>query len=196
MEAFNDLRRAARERRDKIINQARDEYDATLKTVAALELRITGRTLSKKQSIAACVNSLIPDDASFTSQDILLGLEALAPHRHWRRRDVNHCIRQLHARGVLRRISRARVGSRHHCIPAVYVRAGIEVKADPFGDMQFSDVLYKLLRGRTMRIAELVVAALEAGYRTNQRPRDLRHYAGRVLRSDQRFKRVGERWGC
>jgi hypothetical protein len=196
MEAFNDLRRAARDKRDKIINDARDDYGATLKSIAGLEQRITGRSLSKQKSIAACVSSLIPSDAQFTSQDILHGLEALAPHRHWRRRAINHCITRLLARGILRRISRARVGARHHSSPAVYVRVGIEVQSDPFGDMQFSDVLYEVLHGHTMRLTELVAATLEAGYRTNQRPRDLRHYAGRVIRADRRFRRTGERWEC
>ncbi len=43
MQALNDLRQAARDRRDKLIAKARTEYEATLSKIASIEQDLLGR---------------------------------------------------------------------------------------------------------------------------------------------------------
>jgi len=68
MDAFNDLRRQAREKRDKAIHEARDAYAATLTRIAALEQDLLGRDVSSHRTIAACIDSALPTDRTFTTQ--------------------------------------------------------------------------------------------------------------------------------
>jgi hypothetical protein len=62
MQAFNELRQAARDRRDKLIAKARDEYADTLRQIARLEQDLLGREPANPRSIASCVGSVIPRD--------------------------------------------------------------------------------------------------------------------------------------
>lgn len=102
MDAFNELRRQARERREKAICEARDAYAATRARIAALEQDILGRDLSSHRTIASCIDSLLPTDRTFTTVDILAGLEALDPRRNWRKRPLDSHISRLRERGPMR----------------------------------------------------------------------------------------------
>ena len=83
MEAFLELRQRAREKRDKIIAQARDEYASTLIRIA--RARLAGRDSSTHRSVASCINSVLPSDRPFSAVDVLASLEALDPGRVWRK---------------------------------------------------------------------------------------------------------------
>jgi len=103
MEAFNELRRHAREKRDKAIASVRDEYAATLVRIAALEQDLLGREPSTHKTIAGCINRVLPSDRPFTTVDVMTALEALDPGRVWRKRSVDSHISRLRERGVMRR---------------------------------------------------------------------------------------------
>jgi hypothetical protein len=62
MQAFIQLRAAARERRGKLIDKARREYESTLQQIARLEQDLTGKEPADHKSIASCVSSVIPSD--------------------------------------------------------------------------------------------------------------------------------------
>lgn len=55
MEAFNALRKQARDKRDKLIAEARRQYEETLTKIAALEQDLLGREPSEHKSIASCI---------------------------------------------------------------------------------------------------------------------------------------------
>ena len=50
MEAFTELRKQAREKRDQSIHKAKDEYRATLKRIAALEQDLNGQVPSSHKN--------------------------------------------------------------------------------------------------------------------------------------------------
>jgi hypothetical protein len=88
MQAFNDLRQAARDRRDKLIAKARQEYEDILAKLAVVERDLLGRDPGSLRSKQASVERVIPADRPFTGADILLALEATDPRRPWRRGSV------------------------------------------------------------------------------------------------------------
>lgn len=108
MQAFNDLRSAARDRRDKLIHKARDEYETTLKQMARLEQDLLVKEPTNRNSIASCITSVIPSDRPFTCNDVLTALEALDPRRPWRMRSIHHTISRLRERGLVRRLATAK----------------------------------------------------------------------------------------
>ena len=196
MQALNDLRQAARDRRDKLIAKARTEYEATLAKIASIEQDLLGREPTNPRSIASCVELVIPSDGPFTSGDLLRNLEALDPRRPWRKRSVDHAIQRLRAKGLVRRLAKAKAGRAENVSPAHYVRAGVRVDSQPFGDMPLLDVLYETLQGKSLTATELTVAILEAGYRSTMSHKRLRDHAARIMRKDSRFRLAQDQWNC
>jgi hypothetical protein len=191
MSAFNELRKQAREKRDKAIAMARDDYAATLRRIANLEQDLLGRDPSTHKTVASCIDSVLPTDRTFTTVDVLAALEALDPKRDWRMRSINSHISRLRARGIVRRVKRSQ-----NTQPAVYARVGVDVEPLPFEDMTLPEVVAKVLGDRQpMRQTDLVVAMLEAGYQTTMTPKRLRDAVGVVLRKGrERFRQRGGKW--
>jgi hypothetical protein len=197
MQALNDLRQAARDRRDKLIAKARDEYETTLAKIASIEQDLLGREPGSFRSVQASVESVIPSDRQFTVADVVLALETADPRRTWSSRSIGNCISRLCGKGLLRRLSKQRRGGKHHgSDPAVYVRADCQTEPRPFQGMELKDALYETLQGKSLTTLELAVTIRELGWQTSMKPRGFREYVGRRLRDDERFKRVGERWRC
>lgn len=162
MEAFTELRRQARERRDKSIKLARDEYAATLTRIATLEQDLLGRDKPDHRTISSCIDSVIPKDRTFTTVDLMTSLEALDPRRNWRKRSLDTHISRLREKGIIRRVSKSKNNS-----PAIYVRTGTKTDPIPFEGMTLAEVVRKVLAERQpLRGVELSIAILEAGYQT------------------------------
>jgi hypothetical protein len=190
MEAFNALRKQARDKRDKAINLAREDYSATLVRIAALEQDLLGREASTHQTIAGCINQTIPTDREFTTVDIMSALEALDPRRDWRKRSLDSHIQRLRERGIVRRIRKAR-----GLEPAIYVRVGVPTTPRPFEDKTLAEVMAELLKMRPMNKTELTVALLEGGYQTTMTRQAFRAAVGVVLRGNrERFVERGGKW--
>lgn len=191
MNAFNELRKQAREKRDKAIEVARDEYAATLRRIAELEQDLLGRDSPAHKTIAACIDSVIPTDRAFTTVDIMAALEALEPRRVWRKRSLDSHISRLRERGLVRRVKRSQNQQ-----PAVYARVGVETEPLPFEDMTLAEVVKEVLGARgPMRQTELVVAMMESGYQTTMKPKGLRNAVGKILAKDkQAFRQSGGKW--
>ncbi|HTQ41006.1 MAG TPA: hypothetical protein VMJ32_18470 [Pirellulales bacterium] len=170
MEAFNELRRKAREKRDKAIYAIKDAYETTLVRIAALEQDILGKDLSGHKSIAECINSVLPSDREFTTVDVMASLEAMNSRRVWQRHSIDSHISRLRERGIVKRLTKAKGPQ-----PAVYVRVGVDHQPAPFEDMRLVDVAAQVLQGRSLNITELAVSMLEQGYRTTMTQRGLRN---------------------
>jgi hypothetical protein len=188
MSAFLELRKHAKEKRDKIIGQARAEYADTLVKIAELEQDLLGAQPSKHKTIASCINSVLPTDRPFNTLDILAALEALDPGRVWRRRMIDHHIFRLRERGVVRRLRKAKGAEL-----AQYVRVGVQVARLPFENMTLPEVMAQVLGDKAMSQTELTMAMLDAGYDTTMTPKALRDAVGVVLRRER--KRFSERGG-
>jgi len=187
MNEFIALRARARDKRDKAIAHARQEYEATLVQIASLEQDLLGRESSRHKKVSACIESVLPLDQPFTTVDILASLEAIDPGRVWRRRAVDHHIFRLRERGLVRRMQKSK-GTE----PAVYVRVGAEVPQLPFEDMTLPEVIRAVLT-QPMSATELTVRMLEAGYQTAMTKAGLRTAVGVVLRKGG-FVKEGGRW--
>jgi len=190
MEALNQLRRAARAKRDKTIAQAREDYVATLARIAELDLALYGKPSLKTRSAAACIERIMPVDAPFTIVDIVAGLEALDAGRPWSRRAIDTHVAVLLKRGLIRRLRRGCSGS-----PAVYIRAGSERDDYLFAGMKLVDVVALMLAGGPMTPVEIVVALKEAGYRTTRTDKALQWALPTELKKDRRFEVKGGKWG-
>jgi len=117
MNAFNELRQHARERRDRAIDFANDQYNATLARIATIEQDLLGTRPPDHQHMSDVVRSVIPEDREFTSTDVMAALRALDPARDWHVRCVTNQLVRLRLDGIIRRLKRA---SRN--APAVYIR--------------------------------------------------------------------------
>lgn len=190
MQAFNDIRTRAREKRDKAIAAARDEYAATLRRIADLEQDLLGREPSTHKTAAACIDSVLPTDRVFTTVDVMAALETLDPKRDWRMRTINSHISRLRHRGIVRRVKKSQ-----NTQPAIYVRVGVDVEPLPFEDMTLPEVVTAVLsKHQPIRQTDLVVAMLEAGYQTTMSPKRLRDAVGVVLRNGEGFEQTNGEW--
>lgn len=191
MKEFIELRRKAREKRDRAIGQARKDYSETLVRIAALEQDLLGRDLSSHKQISACIDRVIPTDREFTTVDIMTALEALDSARTWRKRSVDSHISRLRERGLVRRVRKARKTE-----PAIYARAGVKTAPRAFEGQTLKQVIEGTLAGGAMTQTELAVAMLEAGYETTMTPRAFRTAVGVVLRGNAgRFRQESVKWG-
>jgi hypothetical protein len=89
MECFNAIRKHARDKRDKAIGKARDDYAATLVRIAALDQDLLGRDPPAHKTVPSCINRVLPNDRPFTTIDVLAALEALEPGRAWRKHSAD-----------------------------------------------------------------------------------------------------------
>ena len=188
MEAFNSIRKHAREKRDKLIAQARTEYAATLVRIAELEQDLTGSNPPGKRTMSSCIHSALPTDRPFTTVDILTALEAMDPGRVWRKHTIDSYISRLRERRIVRRLRKSR-GTE----PALYARAGVQVDAQPFGDKTLAQVVGEVLGAKSLTQTELVMAMIDAGYQSTMTPQALRNAVGVVLREGP-FKRREGKW--
>ena len=170
------------------IRKARDEYAETLVRIAELEQDILGRDPASHRSIASCIESVIPDDRTFSTADIMAGLEALDPGKVWRKRSVDNHISRLRDRGLVRRVRKSK-GTE----PAVYARMGVSTEPLPFEDMTLPEVIVAVLGDGAMTQTELAVAMLEAGYETTMGRKQLRDAVGVELRKGE-FRKDGGKW--
>lgn len=191
MDAFKELRRQAREKRDKAVNKARTEYDSALVRIASLEQDILGQDTSSHTTIASCINSVIPTDRTFTNQEIMASLEAMDDTRQWRKRSVDNHIIRLREKGIVRRVKRSQGDN-----PAIYARSDFDTDGGPLEDMTLIEVLEKVMAGREpMRIMELMMATLEAGYQSVMNRASLRtHIRISMNKKPDRFICVGGKW--
>jgi hypothetical protein len=185
---FTALRELARERRDREISAIREQYEQTLLQIATLEQDLLGKQSSKHKTISSCIESVIPREEPFSTVSVLAGLEALDPGRVWRKRSIDHHFTRLRERNIIKRIRRATIHE-----PALYVRVGASVAPPtPLADATLADVIRMVLT-RPMTTTEVMVAVVEAGYRSSMPKTQLRSHVGRELRAGP-WQRDGGKW--
>lgn len=184
---FSQLRIRARIRRDEIIEQARAEYEETLRQIATLEQRIQGRPRPDKMPTTAAIESVIPIDQPFTTSDIMNSLEALDPSRVWPLASVTRHVVKLRGLSLIRRLKRHLPHE-----PAVYIRTD---KAMPpvLTDRTLQDVLPEIVT-KPMRTAEVCHALKEAGWQTRMIPAHFRTFVINRLKRAGFKERDGKWW--
>lgn len=186
MKEFNALRAKARDRRDKALADIRKEYEATLVQIAALEQDLLGKVSTRYRKISTAIESLIPREGSFSTHDIMAGLEAIDPTRNWRKRSLDSYLSRLRDKGIIKRVRRATIHE-----PALYAMADTDVasKADDRTLVQF----IRAVLSHPMTTTEVTVAVLEAGFHTAMTRKNLRSTISRELKADG-CRCLGGRW--
>jgi hypothetical protein len=100
MDEFNALRVRARQKRDKLIEEARSDYHSALIRITALEHDLRRKHNTQAQAIAQCVNRVIPSDRGFTIPEIMQRLEELDGSRVWFKQSVDRHISRLRRQGI------------------------------------------------------------------------------------------------
>src|SRR4051812_3598214 len=100
---FTELRRRAREKRDKLIADATKEYFDVLVKIATLEQDILGRVPTNKKTVLQCVRQVMPKDRPFTTSDLKALLRGLDALRDWGTRAINDAVYRLMKTGKIRR---------------------------------------------------------------------------------------------
>lgn len=186
MKEFFSLRAKARERRDREIAKAREDYEASLLRIAELEQRLLGKDDPRRVKLSAAVERVIPRELPFSVNDVMHSLEALDPSRVWKRASAARHIRQLCGLGLVRLVKRATVND-----PAQYVRTnGKHETEGPYKPLR--EVISEVVT-RPMFIAEVVAAVTAAGYRSTMIAEHFRTHCIAQLRA-LGFKRDGGKW--
>lgn len=180
---FIQLRIRARERRDNAIAKVRQEYEETLLAIAQLEQQLLGRAIPDQASLSAAVESVIPIGEEFTITDIMRKLEANDPGRVWARPSVSRHITKLRELKLIRRTKRRSVNR-----PAAYIRD------DQDEDNRTLQQIVEQVCTKPMRTAEVVHAALEAGWETTMNRQHFRAAVKACLRRAGMKERDGK-WG-
>lgn len=189
MNEFQTLRAKARQNRDNAIDRARADYDSAMARIAQLERDLNGNASGKSINLSACMDSVIPSEGEFSTDDLVGLLEARYPETNWPKRTVCGHVYRLRRAGILRRLTIHKKGE-----PSKYARNGAVVEERPFGDKSLEAVMVETMGGKAMSILELTVAILEAGFQTTTTKSGLRAAIGGVLRKSGRFVKSGQRW--
>jgi hypothetical protein len=190
MNALNELRQLARDRRDRAIDFATDQYNATLARIAGIEQDLLGTRPPDHQHMSDVVRSIIPEDQEFTSVDVMAGLKALDPARDWAVRCVTNQLVKMRLDGFIRRLKRASRNS-----PAVYIRTDKPITLPPFEDKSALEAAEQVLAGGEMNATELTVALFEGGFRSAMAKRAFRAELIKSLKSQpKRFGLVRGKW--
>lgn len=190
MESITELRRLARERRDKAISQAKKQYAATLARVAAVEQDLLGHQPSDHRCMSDIIEQAIPKDRQFTTGDVLAALQAMEPDRRWYLRTITNQIARLKSKGYIKRLRRPT-----RTTPAIYACVDSDAAKAAVEQKTLVEAAVEALEGTAMNATELSLAVLAAGYQTNMGYRRLRAEINTALRRvPDRFNFSGKKW--
>lgn len=184
MQAFNELRHQARIKRDKALAKIHEDYAATIARIAVVEQDLLGLKPPGHKPISECVARVLPTDRVFTIDDVVTALQVLEPRRNWRKWSIGHVLGQLREKGLVRRVTRSKVG-----MAATYARIGVPIEDDPYRDVLLVDVVAEVLEkaGRPLNLTEVTVAVQGTGYKSSASTKNLRGSVSGALSKDARF---------
>lgn len=195
MDAYSQLEKQARQKRDAAIARARVEYRDTLRRIHnlrdALGESIEPAKRSKPKPIVALVQDLMPRDRAFTFADMLRILRDAEPDREFSDPSLRSLLAQLDKRGVVRRVGSNQKGR------VLWAAGDSKIEAAPYGQASLVDMAEAMLHKHgPLKPAELVVAIRETGYRADADPHATMAAVRQLLRRyTKRFKRGGDgRW--
>ena len=167
MNEFRKLREVAAAKRDAAIKRAKNEYSLTVQKIAELESRIgpkrRPRGNAKKPTLADTIYSVLPDDRTFTIDDVCGLVKSAEPERERSRATISTNVnRMLHA-GSIKRVRRATAGK-----PALF--ALIDFDAPEARTML--DWAREVEGWQAMEPVELMVRMTENGYQMGLPPRN------------------------
>ena len=165
MNEFRKLREVAAAKRDAAIKAAKDEHALTVQKIAELESRIgpkrRPRGNAKKPTLADTIYSVLPDDRTFTIDDVHGFVKDAEPERERSKATISTNVnRMLHA-GSIKRVRRSTAGK-----PAIF--SLIDYDAPEARTML--DWAKQVDGWQTMEPIELMVRMVENGYEMEVEP--------------------------
>ncbi len=195
METFNELRRLAREKRDKAIKAARDHYQETLAEINGLQ-----RTLIEPKPsllgrpkpdvpLRVEIMDVAPKDSTFTVNDILRSLEFDEPEFTRVRTTFDRMIK----RGDIKRIQRGRRN-----IPAVFAVSSYTAVSSGLNDLSQIEAAQVVLRelGRPVEFVVLVVEMLARGYKPVSSNAVFKKSLRAAMARKEHFSQTNMLWSC
>ena len=169
---YEDLRREAATKRDKIIAAARQEYRVALTRIKTLHRQVTGQKRvaiapprRKPQTLTDLLCAALPRDKPFTVADACALMYESPLTCGYRETSIRSQIRVLSQAGKIRQVGR-------HNGHVLWVRAESPLRAGPFGSMTLAEIAEQLIRQHgPMRVPEIVASMREAGYKPDESPR-------------------------
>jgi hypothetical protein len=194
MDAYEQIRIEARDKRDRAIKSARAEYQSALRRINELRRQLTGEAPvvqpKRDGQMTRRIMELLPTEGTFTICDFVEKMHADSIGRHYAANSIRSAFVILKRTGVARQVGR-RNGH------VLWAAQAANVDASPFGGATLADIAEQLIRELgPMRVREIVVVMKERGHRQHEKDRDT---ASAVLRAINRFsgrfvKQADGRW--
>jgi hypothetical protein len=195
MDAYSQLEKQARKKRDAAISRARVEYRDTLQRIHnlrdALGESIEPQKRAKPKPIVELVQELMPRDRAFTFADVLRILRDANPDREFSDPSIRSLLSNLDKKGIVRRVGSNQKGR------VLWAAGDSKIEAEPYGQASLVDMAEAMLQKHgPLRPAELVVAIRETGYRADADPHATMAAVRQLLRRyTKRFSRGKDgRW--
>ena len=191
MKDFDSLRRLAREKRDKAIKIARDEYAVTLEEINTLQKRLTRKPSQKGRPKPAVplrdkIMAVVPRDRMWTVPELLQWLKRPATDKAI----VLSTLDRLRRRGDIKRIRR---GTRNRA--ALFAVAEFQSDASELNGLSQIGAAEVVLREiGPADIMTLVIAMLDRGYVPAKDPQTLKKSLRRYMGRSTRFCLEGALW--
>jgi hypothetical protein len=192
--AYDSLRQQAAAKRDKIIQNAKAEYRATMTRIRALHKIMQGEAMPgirpprrvKDRTLTDLMRAVLPKSEPFTVAEACEAVYSDPLGCKYKETSVRAQLRALQDAGELHK-----VGRRNGHVLWARVSAGVQVAA--FGTMSLCEIAESLITERgPMRLAEIVVLMKERGHKpdepaavTHDQLRNaMKRVSGRFLRDD------------
>ena len=181
MDTYKQLRKDAAAKRDNAIRAAKLEFNETVQKIAELETRLKGErrprrnSKSSKPSLADLIYSVLPEDRTFTLDDVIGVVKSVDPERTFSKQTIYTNLNRFLKSGAIKRISHA-----GHKSAAVFAMPDLDVQAvETMADWAFAVLNAKQ---RPMTTIEIAVAMTEQGYLSDAKPSDIVRSLGRELK--------------
>ena len=183
MDALKLLKEQAKRKRDKAYKAARDEYQANLKEIDQLGMRLsldvrTKRGTKRKKTIYDLIIEHMPKDQPFPLRDILPILQKAEPHRLFLEQTIRVMFKRLIDNGEVRKVRKSAHGFMLWASPSCRID-----ELGPLATVSIADAMeYVLRREGPKRPVEIVLAVQKHGYRVDASPRVLLATLGQALK--------------
>jgi hypothetical protein len=199
MDALEQLRKQAAQKRDEAIQAARDEYQRNLRTISELGLRLghkikTFRGTPAKRIICDLILDYMPKDRPFSHREIVATLRKAAPGRQFQEPTIRTMFKKLADDGKVRRIRKGDHGFMLWAAPDCPVE-----DQGPMASMSLPEAAEYVLKDRgPLRSVEIVLAVQELGYRADSDQRTMMSGVSQALKRYKDRFRLGAdgRWSA
>jgi|GEM_PF-3955739 len=195
MDTIEKLKTQARELRDERIQQAKDDYEDTLREISELARKIAvieGRAKPKIKGILQMVRDVVPKNREFTLAEILNAVRNNHPDLDIKRLNVRNALSGMVRQCELRRTQHGTP----KCKSPIFAHSEYDAPLRPFGDQTQTRLIEVILRdeARSMNVPEIIVEMMERGFPVEDMEKLNRSIPALLRQKPQVFRREGDGW--